>query len=905
MRVPSLFWRTSSLTLGATLIALISAGCGDDDELPADELSYELFESTTLLDEATLSLLVEDTADGTLRFQGTPAALTGLAPLAVIVAPGSPQSPDGLLRLVRSVETDGNGLVVHTLPAPVQLAFRKLHVKMTRTIDETSGVVDWEEGTGRSSLQQGLSYSGGYWPNKSIEEYPVNGDNDKSTPFDQVQLKAGLSAGFKYTFSLDVDWGDIFAIPDKVTDCLEEVVTFSFSCSPMNFLPEAKVGFTIEAGANAELNLEGITFLPYASEYIVAKKKLEEIPIGPLLFVPHVEVVARLEGEASSQFKLSAKAAVGASAGISFSTQSNVSFQTPSFDHSFEAPSVAATLSARGKVAVGPRLHLRLYNFAGPYASLFAFAEVLADSQANPCWRLIGGVEGDFGFEIVTPDLPVVGSLTIARFGPVDYGIASNEVDSGACEPVATGPGGGQGGSFDPAAFANPTFTPWAKSYGGVVDGFPIEGPGAQIEWSQLTPTIDGRIMLTGSDTNALVKLGTDGTLIWAKRYVADIPFWRDTLIPDVLPGLVVNTDDAAMLVVAHPYVLLKVDSGGNLLWSKHFEVDSYRETWIRLSGAVSDGAGGFFLAGTFGEDYSTPVETVDGLIMRIRADGTPIWSKRFGVPNKGEVILTLLPYHEGIVVGGSAWDPSVSRWTPFVHRYGRDGDVVFQRDLIIDDCEGNYIYGGHLIQGAETQDGDLVFAHHFVQQGFVSGLVRFKPNGDLSWNSQFGPSELGHLGPIISSFVELPTGGYLAAGSYSGTQTESDWFLANLDGLGRPVWFKRIGGVNVPETIGRDEDSYPSLLLTNDGGLIIGGFSEAYAFPEDALVAMKVPAKNGEITFAPGSSVASSPVGFGTRAHCFANANANLPPRDLVIPVSPLPITVETVQVEQRTHTP
>lgn len=880
------------------LVLVALTGCGGNEGGPArDELEYALFESTVLLDENTLPKLVEVTADGTLRFDGVPEALAGLRRLSVVLAPASPTTPSGLLRLVSSVQEDGNGLVVNTVPAPLQLAFRKLHVRVTRSVDTASDSAPWQD-PGRG---QPLSYTGQYWPQRSFDEYPINGDGDISTPFDQVRIHGEVEAGFTYTIGVDVDWGEVFSVPNKVLDCIEEAVKLSFSCDPTSFLPEAEVYFAIDAGATVALALEGITFLPYSQEHLLAEKGLPEVPIGPLMFKPRVEIIAQVQGEASSAFSISARAQSSAQASVRVSSKTGPHLDTPTFDRAFEAPAVFATLSARGRVAVGPRLHVRLYDFAGPYASLFVFAEVEADSQQDPCWRLTGGVSGDLGLDVVTPDLPVVGHLTLAEFGPIEYGVASAEVDSGACEPLTTGPGGGQAGPPDQTSYAQPSFTPWAVSYGGVVDGFPFEGPGAQLEWSQVTPTIDGRFMLTGSDTKALIKLGTDGAAIWARRFVADVPFWQDTLIPDLLPGRVVNADDGGMLVVAHPYTFLKVGADGDLKWARRLAVPAYRETWLRLSAATSDGEGGYYVAGTYGEHVLDATTSADAWVMRLSPAGDILWSKRIGGPAEGNMVRSIVAFEGGVVVSGSTWSQARALWSPFVYRLDRQGSLRFAEGLAVDDCQGGDDRGGHLIDSLLTQDGDLLFAYHGTHQGNVSGLVRLKPDGTFAWSSQFGAGAANELGPVVTGLVELPLGGYVAAGTYSGAQTASDWWLAGLDALGRPTWAQRLGAIDVPESTGRDEDGYPSLVLTNDGGLILGGYGEAHAYPQDALVVMKVFAKDGHIDFAPGAEVAAHPLELTQRSACVSVYPTNLEARELAVPLAPLTVQVQALDLTPR----
>ncbi len=62
------------LTTGAVLALCLSACSGTDDaQGPTDRFELELFDSTRLLDATAAKALVAVEADGTLRFQRTPA----------------------------------------------------------------------------------------------------------------------------------------------------------------------------------------------------------------------------------------------------------------------------------------------------------------------------------------------------------------------------------------------------------------------------------------------------------------------------------------------------------------------------------------------------------------------------------------------------------------------------------------------------------------------------------------------------------------------------------------------------------------------------------------------------------------------------------------------------------------
>lgn len=873
------------------------AACSGDDPAGDDLYEGELFPNTRVLEAETLGALRASEEDGTLRFRGSPEQLAGVEEGAVLLAGAHTNAPAGLLRFVHGVESDAGGLVLRTTEAPIQLAYKKLEVRFTREVDAGVARPTFAPvGTRTGAVSQSLS--GEFWPSLDVDEFVFNGDGDPNTPLDQVRVRGLLSGGVRYTFSLSVDWGAVSDLPDAVTDCLKKFLKLSFNCSPQDLMPEAKIGFAVEMGADASLGMEGVAFLGYGDEIIVAEADLPPVQLGPLWFYPRIEVRTEFEGEASSQFALSAKAAVGLETGISFSNKSGGQFTGPTLTHSVSAPTVEATLSAGVRLRIGPRLIVTLHQVAGIYASLYAVGELSADQSRTPCYLLEGGVEGDAGFLIKSPDLPLLGSVTIAKFEK-DFDVVKTVIDSGPCKiPTVPGPPP-VGGQPAVEAYTNPSFTPWGRAYPALVDGFPHEGPGAQVEWAALTPTIDGRFMLSGSDTRVLSKLDADGEVVWAKRYVAThLDRWRDTMIPDLLPGRVVNGTNGMMFVVAHPYTLMKLRADGSLVWAKRFELgDQYRETWMRFTDAVADGAGGLYLIGGLGQDWTNSLSDYDGWILRVNARGDVLWSKRLHLEGRAPVPRRIVRYHDDVAVTGATWNATGARWRGFVARFTPSGQMVWGNELTATDCGPSgeqWIYPQALLA---TRDGDLVVGGGTLQSGYGFMVAKLKPDGALSWHESTARSEFNHLGPLITDLVELPTSGYLAVGHYISNQSHEDVFLSQLDAIGKPLWARTYGGTQNPNNPLFTDDNYPTLQLTQDGGALIAAYSESLT-DEDGMFVFKTAAKDGVMSFGGSTSAETAELSLVAGPTCLIEGPWPVEVSDESVPTVSQPLRVEAVTV-------
>ncbi len=475
------------------------AGCsgsgGPDSSGEKDEIQVQPFASTRMLSAAALDALVADEG-GRLRFSGTPAELTDIAVDAVIVAGISEASPRGLCRIVTGVSSAGGDLLLDTADVPLQLAFRKLHLRAKRRTLSAFAF----DGPSSSAL-----VSGGATKTDAVDVFAFNGDGNPKTPDNQVRVSGDLGGGLTYDFGVDVDWGEVMNLPQAVFDCLHEFLGGG-GCSVQSLLPPVQAAMKIAAQAEADLTVQGSAYLGYATEHQILSVDLTPFMIGPIPILPELEVRAEIEGEASSAFSLQGNASANIGAGASFSTKEGVTLTPPKGDVSFTASAVDAKLSAGVRVAVGPRLTARAFGLMGPYAGLRVFSELSANQEASPCWSLHGGVTGEVGFD-VSIHLPKLGEVNIAN-AQQSFTVVDQPIDSGQCAALPSDvPESPVAGTPSAAAFAQPSFSPWAKSYPEISSGHPAQTTGAGPSWMEATGSIDGRFMLAGSSAGVLTKI--------------------------------------------------------------------------------------------------------------------------------------------------------------------------------------------------------------------------------------------------------------------------------------------------------------------------------------------------------------------------------------------------------------
>jgi hypothetical protein len=194
------------------VVGLLAVSCASSDGShtppppppPADEITALPFPTTVELGTGDLGSLQSD-PDGTLTFATPPASLANVQVGTILVGGVSSSTPAGLLRAVLAVDRSGGQLVLRTGQAPIQLAYKKLHAKLTRStaVASTSALGRRSPALGTGSFDQTLPFS-----------YVLfDGDGDPNTQNDQLVTDGSIGGGFDYTLSVDVDWGASMPCP--------------------------------------------------------------------------------------------------------------------------------------------------------------------------------------------------------------------------------------------------------------------------------------------------------------------------------------------------------------------------------------------------------------------------------------------------------------------------------------------------------------------------------------------------------------------------------------------------------------------------------------------------------------------------------------------------------------------
>ena len=819
-------------------LCVFFVACASEGEAPrADEVEAELFPSTRVLTTDDMSALERETDEGALTFSKAPAALDGVAAGDVFLAPATPKTPNGMLRVVLEATREGEALTLQTAGAPAQLAFRKLAVRVARPVE-----LDAQPTADRAGLAP-LGIGGDVERGKEIKVVVFDGDGDPSTTDDQVRIEGRLGGGFSYDLSFGFDWGGIFDLPNAVRACLASLpgvlVGKTPKCSVESLIPEAKIVFEVDPRMAAQVRVIGKAALAFEKDFDVATIHLPPIVLGPVIFTPAVEIIARVEGGASASFRAGVDGRLEMQTSVTASTKTagKPVFATPSIkDWTFSADTPEVGLHAHAKASVGVRLEMPLYAVAGPYASAAVTASIEADPLKTPCWQLSTGVESRIGVKLTTPKLPFVGSVTVADAEAAPFKVIDKVIASGQCSDPPPGathlpPGSGP----DAKALREPAFTPWSRLVEGDVAPSAGIGPFATgLVFSQLSKSVDDRWLVAGSEARSLLKIDADGNKTWQVRYLD--PTGQPLKVLRTAP-----TRDAAIAVLASgtegsAFDLLKVGQGGGLAFARGYALPFEACATPRADLLVHDATDGFSVLGTcLSQDrafvvHLTRAGDVRAAEVWTAAGATSIAPRAWTVIGD-ELVLT------GEIRGGTDG--------MFVARLSRDGAIGEAKRYTA--CAAAMNLTPTAIGPAE-QGGLTILGGSFAQR---RGLIARVERGGAVRFAKF-PGEKAGAAPVFvpSAIAELPTSGFVMAASTfellgDGVTQVPAVALAGVDTGGRVTWSKRYA---LRGPAGIRATSFGALRLTADGGAQISAIANATDGAAAATWNLKVPAKDGAI---------------------------------------------------------
>lgn len=290
----------------------------------------------------------------------------------------------------------------------------------------------------------------------------------------------------------------------------------------------------------------------------------------------------------------------------------------------------------------------------------------------------------------------------------------------------------------------------WSRSYGG----------GARDHAYDLKQTNDGGFVVLGSgwdqeeieDKIWLLKIDSEGDTLWTKHFGG----YDDTGLGSETAYCVQQTTDNGYIITGvyqppgvgpgYELYLIKTDEYGELKWEK-----TYGDTYHNYGHSVQQTIdGGYIIAGHTYRDNSG--DDCDIWLVKVDSEGGFTWSETYSFPNRdyGYVVLESQNYNGYYVIGSTQKHAVLP--TAYILKTNTEGLLEWWQ-----------YYGGPGTEYAYTasfdHDGDILVSGYSYEEGIIDAQVFLMKasaeDGDLIWYKNFGY--------LINEFVfdMVPTSDY------------------------------------------------------------------------------------------------------------------------------------------------
>lgn len=341
----------------------------------------------------------------------------------------------------------------------------------------------------------------------------------------------------------------------------------------------------------------------------------------------------------------------------------------------------------------------------------------------------------------------------------------------GICVSVALTACGG-GGDAAPVTEVPVTPTTWAQRFGvtGNNSAYDVQTDSSKNVYvtggfSGATLAFGGTTLTRLGGNDAFVaKFDSAGNVLWAKNFGgAGVSINGRSVGVDGSGNVYVggnfsgsNTTSPAMtLRGSSDYFVIKLDSSGNVLWSKNFGPGS---AWDLNRAMYVDSSGNAFIVGSLTANWTSPALTLigstDAFMLKLDSSGNVVWARNFGgaVANARSWEVTADSsgnlYTTGYFNTANMTTPAVSlaggsldaylikldsSGTPIWARsYGGTGASVIPGGLAVD--SSGYVYAGFHFTNANLTTPAV------TKLGTTDALlIRVDPSGSTDWARSYG----------------------------------------------------------------------------------------------------------------------------------------------------------------------
>ena len=267
----------------------------------------------------------------------------------------------------------------------------------------------------------------------------------------------------------------------------------------------------------------------------------------------------------------------------------------------------------------------------------------------------------------------------------------------------------------------------------------------------------------------------------------------------------------------------------GDTLWTRTYGTQSGSD-YVFCVQQTTDG--GYVMAGRYGP----LVSGYDAWLIKTDADGDTLWTRRYGGVDEDCAYSVEQTADGGYILAGWTNSFGAGSWDVYVVRTDANGDTLWTRTFGGSSTDRAYYaqettWGGYIIAG-ET--------YSFGAGSYDLYLIRTDQHGNAEFARTYGGTERDH-GYCVRQTAD---DGFIIAGrTESFGAGGSDVYLVKTESHGDTLWTRTYGGGGT-DRVGEGR----CIQQTDDGGYILGGWTNSFGAGADDVYLIKTDASGGTV---------------------------------------------------------
>jgi len=306
------------------------------------------------------------------------------------------------------------------------------------------------------------------------------------------------------------------------------------------------------------------------------------------------------------------------------------------------------------------------------------------------------------------------------------------------------------------------------------------------------------------------------------------------------------KTENDSYLITGYTYnasgdggmLCAKIDSDGNILWSKMVETDySWGYTIFEMNNKI-------FIGGT--NDYT---DNGDLELTCLDSEGNVFWVKGFDlgenesiqtISNAGNDLIIISDALENFGTGQYSWDIS------FI-KTDISGNVLLSKKIkTLDETGGHPVYGiadsPYKMIKCSDESGFLIIGHYSnYTTDSDAFIIKTDNEGEVLWSYRYGGDET----EVLNDGVETEDGNFIFTGtsySFGNVSNDGDIWVLGIDSMGNILFSRNYGKYGT--------DRGRSIVKAGAGSYIITGETLSYGNPQTEAFMLEIDSEGEAMHF-------------------------------------------------------